>query len=456
MKSFKQFVNEETMPYAGTSNGVIDVRDSAVRDNINQLLAGTTNGRFLTPYIAFERVCKTLANFHIFPPRTTFFEGDSGAVNFAINQFGFKMGQTVDGRVVTAEEDPHHVYFEYRMNDSGMFEIFCEIVDQSELEEILSDLEDEMSGETENIEELDEETIDEVVTNRKMTPKEKKARAEYLVKHKEKLAAHDTGIKAKKTVKDVKSEPGDYEKEPSKMGLRTAIGAGYYKVDEETMEEKKEKKKAKFKAYRDERDESKKKREEKLDEAGRVLPDLTQKEPEKKHSKEYLSRMPKKKESQAWKAYVKTGAKWAKPEGVKEETLSELSKSTLASYIKKASHDVATKSAATGRYAERANKEEDNRKKTGDYSGYRQGRKDNAFADKMFDKSWKRRKGIAKAADKLTKEEVMNEISAKLVGKVNKARSVGGKPSKTPAADATRTRAVVKKWLDSDVGKLKE
>ena len=50
----------------------------------------------------------------------------------------------------------------------------------------------------------------------------------------------------------------------------------------------------------------------------------------------------------------------------------------------------------------------------------------------------------------------INELTAKLVGKVNKARAVGGKPSKTPAADATRTRAVVKKWLDSDVGKLKE
>jgi len=79
-------------------------------------------------------------------------------------------------------------------------------------------------------------------------------------------------------------------------------------------------------------------------------------------------------------------------------------KKVLASYIKKASHDVATKSAATGRYAERANKEEDNRKKNQDYSGYQQGRKDNAFADKMFKKSWKRREGIAKAADKLSKD----------------------------------------------------
>ena len=66
-------------------------------------------------------------------------------------------------------------------------------------------------------------------------------------------------------------------------------------------------------------------KEEAIDEAGRVLPDLTQKEPEKKHSKEYLSRMPKKRESQAWKAYVRTGASWAKPNYVKEETIEERS-----------------------------------------------------------------------------------------------------------------------------------
>ena len=87
------------------------------------------------------------------------------------------------------------------------------------------------------------------------------------------------------------------------------------------------------------------------------------------------------------------------------EQVDELSKQTMGSYIKKASHDVATKSAATGRYADRANAVKDQMKK-GDYSNYQQGKKDDATADKMFNKSWKRREGIAKATDKLTKEEV--------------------------------------------------
>jgi hypothetical protein len=160
MKSFKQFVKEETMPYAATRSGVIDIRDSAVRDGLNQQLAGVTSGKFVTPYIAFERVCKALANFHIFPPRTNFFEGDSGAVNFRVDQFGAKFGQTDDGQIVANPEVPFHLYFEYRQSDCGMFMIFCEVVDQDELDEIMDDLEAELNdegAESDREDKLDEE-----------------------------------------------------------------------------------------------------------------------------------------------------------------------------------------------------------------------------------------------------------------------------------------------------------
>jgi hypothetical protein len=88
------------------------------------------------------------------------------------------------------------------------------------------------------------------------------------------------------------------------------------------------------------------------------------------------------------------------------EELTELSKKTLGSYVKKASHDVATNAAATGRYADRANKLSDEMKASGDYSKEMERRKNNKVADKAFDKSWKRRGGIAKAVDKMTAEEV--------------------------------------------------
>ena len=160
MKRFKNFIREETMPYAGTSSGTIDIRDSGARDNINRILSGITHCRFVTPYIAFERVSKALANFLIFPPRQGFLEGDSGEVHFEIKQFGEKMGMNNDGTVVTAPELPYYIYFEYRLDDNGMFNIFCEVVDQDDLEEIFDDLEDEMNDD-EGSEDDREDSLDE-------------------------------------------------------------------------------------------------------------------------------------------------------------------------------------------------------------------------------------------------------------------------------------------------------
>jgi hypothetical protein len=74
--------------------------------------------------------------------------------------------------------------------------------------------------------------LDEVVTARKLTPADKKARAEYLAKHAEKLKQHETGIESpKKSFKDVNTERGDYTHQPSKMGIKQSIGSGYYKND---------------------------------------------------------------------------------------------------------------------------------------------------------------------------------------------------------------------------------
>ena len=72
-----------------------------------------------------------------------------------------------------------------------------------------------------------------------------------------------------------------------------------------------------------------------------------------------------------------------------------------------------------------------------------------------------------KAAKELTKlgnrhgskalgEEQINELSPELVGKVHKARALGGKPSKTPAASKTLSKAVTKAWLKAKVGAVKE
>ena len=163
MKKFKDFLSEEMMPYAQTEKGFVGVDNGPVRDNINIHLASVTARPHATPYHAMEMIRKVLAPFSIFPPKTNFLDGDSGHEVFQINQFGDKMGMTNDGTVVVKNFDPYYVYFEYQMNDKGSFDIFCEIVTEDELEEIMSDIEDEMEdGETTDGDEADaEDSFDE-------------------------------------------------------------------------------------------------------------------------------------------------------------------------------------------------------------------------------------------------------------------------------------------------------
>ena len=149
MKSFKQFIKEETMPYAVTASGSINIQDPSVLDGLNVLLAGVTNEKFVTPYIAFERVQKALANFLIFPNKPTFLEGDSGVYTNPISQFGDKFGQDNSGNFIDSVPTDLHLFFEYRLSDCGMFMVFCEVVTEDELAEITDDLEAELSGEGE-------------------------------------------------------------------------------------------------------------------------------------------------------------------------------------------------------------------------------------------------------------------------------------------------------------------
>jgi hypothetical protein len=128
--------------------------------------------------------------------------------------------------------------------------------------------------------------------------------------------------------------------------------------------------------------------------------------------------------------------------GVAEEVeqLDELSKKTLGSYIKSASHDVAAKGAATRQFAI------DSTRKTAeqDYSG---ARKSMEMSDKTFSKSWKRRNNMAKAVDRLTREEsdpsIQNQTDAgrTLVHKQNKEPMPKLK-TKTPLTESRKAEIV--------------
>ena len=132
-------------PYV--ERGVVGVSDPAVRDNINTLLTGALGPCFITPYIALEKVRKVLAYYHIFLPKTTFLEGDRGVEVFTVNQFGELAGMKDSGEVVTKVDSPLSLYFEYKMNDKGMYDIFSEIVTQEELDDLVDNVEDEVNDE---------------------------------------------------------------------------------------------------------------------------------------------------------------------------------------------------------------------------------------------------------------------------------------------------------------------
>lgn len=165
---------EEVNPFQFTGKGKMDVRDSSVRDNINTLLTGALMSCTLTPYIALEKVRKVLAYYHISIPGTTFMEGDRGIKTFDVEQFGLKFGLKNDGSVVNfsniakdlthgphsegesfnsntppetnVSDEKFYIYFEYKMNEKGMFDVFSEIVSEVELQDLLNDAEEDINS----------------------------------------------------------------------------------------------------------------------------------------------------------------------------------------------------------------------------------------------------------------------------------------------------------------------
>jgi hypothetical protein len=79
--------------------------------------------------------------------------------------------------------------------------------------------------------------------------------------------------------------------------------------------------------------------------------------------------------------------------------ISELKKSTLGDYIKKASHDVATRGAMVRQLSNDAHKAKDE-------NDFTKARELDKKATRVFDKSWARRKRMAGAVDRLTKEDL--------------------------------------------------
>jgi hypothetical protein len=393
MKRYTEYLNEDFDPAIYNSDGGISIDDPSVIDAINSNLDASTSCSFRTPYNALEEVRKILAYYKIFLPKSIFLDQNHGNDVFEISQFGEKSGINDNGEVVTASDSPLFVYFEWSLNEKGMYDIFTSIVDEDELDEVMDDFDAEMSS--------DEGDLQESMPDLKKKMDAKKV----TLANRMKKTQNDND----KTYKDWRKDKPDLET------TRKLVGEENIKEDDmDLFDDDKPKKEKKAKEYKHETSGKtimhtgtppkgfKLVKEQKLDELSRDFVSKYVKKAKKDKKTDRSSGI----KLATLKKYGSDKSNLPKVKATMEESkqLDEISKEKLGQYIKAASHDVATKSAATGRYADRANRARDEMKK-GDYKNWPQGKKDDEFADKMFKKSWNRRKGIAKATDKLTKEE---------------------------------------------------
>lgn len=383
MKRFTEYLNEDFDPAIFNADGGVSINDPTVMDAINSNLEMATSCAYRTPYNALEEIRKMLAYYKIFLPKGVFLDQNHGNDVFEVSQFGEKMGMNNSGEVVSASDSPLFVYFEWTLNEKGMHDTFACLCTQDELDEILADYEAEAADDETELQEQHSvgklsKMLYKVVNQTKAAKQSDDV--DSLINH-EKQGKTFTQVN-EKVMPDLNKKLGS-----KKVTLANQMRKEDKQLNELHGKSKEAMKKIKARLEKKHDDEWEK---------------TTEKRKEKKSVGPADTRGEDKKRNDLAKRWLR--ADKAEKKLTEAEELNELSKKKLASYIKKASHDVATKSAATGRYADRANKARDKMKK-GDYSDWQQGKKDDEFADKMFKKSWNRRKGIAKAADKLATEE---------------------------------------------------
>ncbi len=149
----KRYFKEDFDPAIYNSSGNISLDDAAVVDSINSNLEVETSCAFITPYVALEKIRKVLAYYKIFLPKGNMLDQNHGNDVFEISQFGEMMGMRDTGEVVTKNNSSLFMYFEWSLNEKGMYDIFASIVDQSDLDEILSDYEAEVEDDETDLQE---------------------------------------------------------------------------------------------------------------------------------------------------------------------------------------------------------------------------------------------------------------------------------------------------------------
>jgi hypothetical protein len=282
------------------ADGKVDINDPQVLAALNTELTEVTSANTQTPYIAWVKVQKVLALYHIHIPNG-FLEGTDGNEVIPLNQFGKISGQTNDGQITTNTEVSLFLYFEWLMDEDGSFSIFAEVVDEKDLKEILADYDNE-TGEQEMNEERSEKRNAELM----------KTRLNILKKVGKKIDDKDPHL----------AHPKGY----AKRGLGTVKKIDKALSEEETINELTREK------INDYVSKSSKQTKELMGKKGRSYDEIR-----KTVRRVKGTNLAKKKLGLSAKVLAK------------EETINEVSKKTLKSYIKKATQDVTTGKNIPGR-----------------------------------------------------------------------------------------------------------
>ena len=408
MKTFRDYLKEEIKIGALASGGIGIERD-VVRDEINGILSGIGSQPCITPYGSLNRIRKALAYFSIFLPKKVYMEGRHGIEVWEIHQFGDKMGMTDQGEFIKSVPAKYYLFLHYHLIGS-MYFLESKIVDDNELEERLNRAENMVAEEA--------DAANRQGIAKAMAPKEpmhdeddegtestKKAVEVSMRRKDKKLSADSLDEASTEKLVSYRNKAGEGREKGTKLAYAKLTGKAKVKASapkhpymEESIDEAMTRKQKDMAVRRFMRHDP---------EAGERILKMGKKDREEKKS---------------FASAEKEANKWQKHR-LGEEQIDELRKSTLGSYIKKASHDVATRSAETrgGAMKSAAALEKQ------DYTGFR---KHGQHSEKMFAKSWKRRQGIARAADKLAKEETqINEggMPASVIAHKQKLASMSDK-----------------------------
>jgi hypothetical protein len=154
--NFKQFLTELANIEVGqaieahepTEENSSSVLNPSVMAEMNHRLIVELNDLILSPEQGIQKIRKVLHRYAMDMPALYDADPMGDEVVFGLNQFGEIQGADTDGVITTGKNvtnttNEAYLYFIYYLDDNGRYEFHAEIVDENELESILSDEEDD-------------------------------------------------------------------------------------------------------------------------------------------------------------------------------------------------------------------------------------------------------------------------------------------------------------------------